>query len=44
MQGDDEKDFSEEDENSFVRKKQKFQVLYDWENFEEDEDDDGVPL
>mmetsp|Transcript_34516 Transcript_34516/g.81368 ORF Transcript_34516/g.81368 Transcript_34516/m.81368 type:complete len:444 (+) Transcript_34516:151-1482(+) len=44
MQGDDDKDFSEADENSFVRKKQKFQVLYDWENFEEDEDDDGVPL
>ena len=46
--GDDDKSFLEDDENSYVREKDSFEVVYDWEKInnedDHDEDDDGVPL
>jgi tryptophan-rich sensory protein len=41
--GDDDNSLPENDDNTDFRRQQRFQIVYDWESIEDD-DDDGVPL
>jgi len=41
--GEDDNSLPENDDNTDLRRQHRFQIVYDWENIEDD-DDDGVPL
>lgn len=41
--GEDDNSLPENDDNTDFRRQHRFQIVYDWENIEDD-DDDGVPL